>query len=562
MEKGNRGEDPKKSSGPKNKSYSDSRKPRSDDRSDNRRDRSDNREDRTERKPRSNSRGDRSDNRGGSDRPHQRKERTVRKDNSDKWNGPGKKKIGARPRIMVANSWAAKGEAIIPDDKRTLVWAGIPNEKAIVQITHRGQHQNYGHFVSTHEPSEFRREAPCRRYDRCGGCPLMHLTPEGQVIAKLEMFRQEVNKKDIEIEIPTELIQVGGDERYRFVSKLVTGRANHGTIRLGARNRDGSIIPIPDCLVHDQALNKLGKKIAHWIQELEIYPYTKTKPKGLRYVVIRKARETEKILVTLISTGRSELLEQLAELIALSSRNVHGVVLHFNSQVGNSIFERDEDGRVRYQQIEGQGKIIETISGLQYEMGPGDFFQINLSIAERLQQDVIEASRQFTGYPMIDLYCGVGFFTLALSREHGWALGIEGAGSAIERAKRNAELNSMKVDFRAGDVCEELDGVAKVLGKASPCIVVDPARRGLEEGVIEQLIDLNPAGIIYISCHPTTLLRDCKIFQDAGWTVQKPKLYDMFPQTVHVEAMVVLTPPKTAILHKKSNPRRVVISNY
>ena len=473
-----------------------------------------------------------------------------------------KKKIGAKPRVMLADSWAAKGEAMISGAKRTLIWAGIPGEKAVVQLTHRGQNQDYGHFVSTKTPSELRREPTCKRFDRCGGCSLMHLTPEGQEKAKLSMFRQHVFKEDIELDIPKQLIRAGGEEEYRFVSKLVAGRAQHGALRLGARNRDGAIVPIPDCRVNDHSLNLLGKKIAHWIQELEIYPYTRSNPRGLRYVVIRKAKASNSLLVVLVATGRSFYLEQLAELIMNAHRTVKGVVLHLNNATGNAIFERDEEGRVRYLHMQGQGTILEEVSGIQYEMGPGDFFQVNLDVAERLQKDVVEASRQFQGYPMIDLYCGVGFFTLALAKEHGWALGIEGVSSAIERAKANAKLNSIEAEFRSGHVIDELEGVAKVLGKASPCIIVDPARRGLEDGVIEELLELNPAGIIYISCHPVTLLRDIKKIQKSGWMVQNLQLYDMFPQTVHVEAMAVLTPPKSANLQKKSNPRRIVLSNF
>ena len=475
-----------------------------------------------------------------------------------------KRKIGAKPRVMVADAWAAKGEAVISPQssgKRTLIWAGIPDEKAVVQLTHRGQNQDYGHFVSTRKPSPFRRDAPCKRFDRCGGCSLMHLNLDGQEKAKLEMFRQEISKHEAKLSVPKHLVRAGQGEKYRFVSKLVAGRAAHGALRLGARNRDGAIVPIPDCLVNDPSLNILGKKIAHWIQELKIYPYTKQNPRGLRYIVIRKARASDSILVTLVATNKSFYLDRLAEMIINAHRSVKGVVLHLNNTIGNAIFERDEDGRVLSFRMEGQSRIKETIGEIEYEMSAGDFFQVNLDIAEKLQQDVIEASKQFSGYPMIDLYCGVGFFTLALAKEHGWALGIEGVASAIERAKSNAQLNTLRAEFRAGDVIDELEGVAKILGGASPCIVVDPARRGLEAGVIEQLLALKPAAIIYISCHPGTLIRDIKKIQKSNWVVQSLQLYDMFPQTVHVEAMAVLIPPKSTNLQKKSNPRRIVLSN-
>ena len=102
----------------------------------------------------------------------------------------GKSKVGAKPRAMVASSWSAKGEAVYntADGKRTLIWSGIPFEKAIVQITHAGQNQNFGYVKSVLEPSPYRVDPKCKRYDRCGGCPLMHLSDDGQDEAKLQLF--------------------------------------------------------------------------------------------------------------------------------------------------------------------------------------------------------------------------------------------------------------------------------------------------------------------------------------------------------------------------------------
>ena len=126
----------------------------------------------------------RDDNR--SDRPQQKK------DNRGSSHNKSKSKVGAKPRVMVASSWSAKGEAVVnnPDGKRTLVWSGIPFEKAVVQVTHAGQHQSYGYVKSVDVESPYRVDPKCKRYDRCGGCPFMHLNTEGQDDAKLQLFAQ------------------------------------------------------------------------------------------------------------------------------------------------------------------------------------------------------------------------------------------------------------------------------------------------------------------------------------------------------------------------------------
>ena len=387
----------------------------------------------------------------------------------------------------------------------------------------------------------------------------MHLTQEGQHIAKLQMFFEHLQQLELGDLLPTEVTTAGDNEQYRYVSKLVAGKASHGAFRLGARNRDGQVVPIPDCLVNTPELNELTKRITYLANELQIFPYTTEKPSGLRYVVLRQSKSSGKLLITLIATQRTRFLEAFADRICSLPFNIKGVMLHINNEQGNAIFTRDDRGAVRYQKLEGSAKITDEINGLHYELGPGDFFQVNPFIAASLQQDVIEASKDFVGHPMIDLYSGVGFFTSALAREHGWAMGIEENASAVARAKISAENNRVMVEFRIGEVIEELFDLDKALNGASPCFIVDPARRGLEEGVIDEMLSQKPAGIIYVSCSPRTLARDLEIFQQRKWTVQKIQVYDMFPQTVHLEAMVVLRPPKGSKVHTRRPPRRVTI---
>ena len=491
----------------------------------------------------------------------------------------GKSKVGAKPKEMVASSWSAKGEAVVnmPDGKRTLVWSGIPFEKAVVQITHAGQNQNFGYVKAVDEPSPYRIDPQCKRYDRCGGCPLMHLTEEGQDEAKLQLFARTMADAETErldsysaqkvgelsapsftgIEWPEKVIRMGTGDGYRMVSKLVAGRASHGALRLGARNRNGDIVPIPDCTVTDSDLNTVGKRIAHLLDVLKIFPYTPSNRSGMRYVVLRKSKATKEILVTLVCTQRTGYIEELAERIYKLPFAIKGVLIHLNSEKGNAIFDRDNKGRIRTTTIVGKREVIEQVGGIDYVIGSGDFFQVNIDVAERLQQDVLEMSKQYVDYPMIDLYCGVGLFTLPLAKEHGWAMGIELVDGAIRRAKAAASQQNINADFVSGDVFEQLDAVERKINTASPFIVVDPSRSGLADGVAASLDEMNPVAIAYISCHPKSLARDLLDFIEMGWKIETVKLYDMFPNTVHMETLVLLTPPENRD-HKKrvSVPKR------
>ena len=517
----------------------------------------------------------RDDNR--SERPPQNK-----KDNRGAIPQKGKSKVGVKPRVMVASSWSAKGEAVVnnPDGKRTLIWSGIPFEKAVVQVTHAGQHQSYGYVKSIDVKSPSRVEPKCKRYDRCGGCPFMHLNTEGQDDAKLQLFAQAMEtaedsrvveyEKSLEsgaftpalepltpVTWPNKLIRVGTDKGYRMVSKLVAGRAKHGALRLGARNRNGSIVPIPDCVVTDSDLNVVGKNIAYLLDVLKIFPYTPSNQSGVRYVVLRKSRATKQILVTLVVTQRTHFIQELAERIFKLPFTIQGVLIHLNTEKGNAIFVRDENGSVRTSTLIGQREVTERLGGIEYQIGSGDFFQVNIHVAERLQQDVLALSKSYREFPMIDLYCGVGLFTLPLAKEHGWAMGIEMVDGAIRRAKDSAQKQGINVEFISGDVFEQLDAVERKINKASPFIVVDPSRTGLADGVAASLDELNPVAIAYISCHPRSLARDLMVFREMGWTVEDIQLYDMFPNTVHIESLVLLTPPKDRThQQRQSTPKR------
>ena len=472
----------------------------------------------------------------------------------------GKRKVGAKPRLMTPTEWSPKGEGVVrnEDGKRTLIWSGIPNETALVQITHRGQHQQYAHVIKTDEPSSDRVTPSCKRYDRCGGCPFMHIRMSAQDQAKLDMFRRAMDGLEHPIPMPTEVIRAGRSQSYRMVSKLVLGKAKHGALRVGARNRDGAIVPIPDCVVNDSDLNTLGKRITHLISDMEIFPYTPRHPKGMRYVVLRKSSSTGAILVTLVATQRTGWLEDLANAIFRLPLNIQGVLIHVNNEPGNAIFVRDDAGRVRTSTLTGESRLPERVNGIQYWMSAGDFFQVNIAVAAQLQRDVLEHARSFSDFPMVDLYCGAGFFTLPLAKEHGWAMGIELVNGAIQNAKRSALEQNINADFIVGDVFDEVDLVQRKIGDASPFLVVDPARRGLEVGVVEELDAMNPVAIAYVSCHPKSLARDLAAFQALGWTVEDSKVYDMFPNTVHLESLVLLTPPSDRNLRGMTHrPKRV-----
>jgi 23S rRNA (uracil1939-C5)-methyltransferase len=251
------------------------------------------------------------------------------------------------------------------------------------------------------------------------------------------------------------------------------------------------------------------------------------------------------------------MLNEFAERIA-SNPEVIGVWLHLNDDPGNAIFARDEEGVVRTRPILGKSWIQEELGEISYRIGPGDFFQTNPGMAEVLYRRTLDRLDLSDGVPFLDLYCGVGGLALPAAKRTGWALGVEGLEGAVRSAREAARRNGVSAEFMAGEVLELLPDLNKRFEGQHPVITVNPARRGLEEGVVDGLISLSPRRLGYVSCNPEALARDLVLLREKGMVVEDVELFDMFPNTHHVEALALLR-PKTAAVSARRAPRRRAI---
>lgn len=446
--------------------------------------------------------------------------------------------------------------------KHLVLWGAIPGEEAFVHLYHEGENQDQGRFIKpAGEPHRFRREPPCDRFTPCGGCPLMHLTDEGQVRAKLHLIRAAFSEHGLEKFAPgTMVASPDGAEDFRHVAKITAGLSDHGHLRVGAYSRGTHhVVPIPECKVVTPAIREVMKIAAHHIIDLKLYPYEPEIDRGLlRHLVIRQSRSSGEILITVVASKKLPILWELAERLSGNLSGVVGVHLHVNSEPGNAIFDRDADGVTETIPMRGKDAIEEVLDGLRLRVGPADFYQTNPAMAEVLVKDVVSAFAEDAERPAVDLYCGVGGITLALARSQGWAFGVEGVESAVERAKENATLNKLAAEFASGNVVELLPDLAKRLQGTGPVVCVDPARRGLEPEVAAGIRALEPARLAYVSCNPRALARDLAEFVAAGWSIDDVRAYDMFPQTSHAELLARLSPPAPPAAARRPPRRKVV----
>ena len=462
---------------------------------------------------------------------------------------------------LTPNRWHARGEALcqVEGRKPFLVWQGIPGEESRVRLIHQGQHQMIGRYVGSDKPHPDRVEPHCDRYALCGGCPLMHINDAGQLRERRAIVQHALDDEGLKVEVDPVVAAPEGTSNFRHVIKLGVAYSDQGRTRIGAfGRRTRSIVPIPHCPVTTPELRELMGTVAYHAHGLDVRPWEPGHGGLLRYVVARQSKLTGEILVTLVAGKNHKLLRQLATAVEESHGQVSGVHLHINDGPGNAIFARDGQGIAGTSRLVGSRTITERLAQVDYNVGPGDFFQTHPAMADVLYRHVIELAEAREGLPVVDLYSGVGGFALALAPRTGWALGVESNEGAVQRA-RDAASAAIPAEFVCGEVLDVLPDVAKRLTGRRPLVIVDPARRGLEPGVVPAMLDLHPRRIVYISCNPRAMARDLAGFVERGWSIGTVRPFDMFPHTAHVEVVAVLDAPDADEAPQTRGPRRKVV---
>lgn len=450
--------------------------------------------------------------------------------------------------------------------RKIAVWGGIVGERADVRVQHVGQNRIRARFAAPAkgtEASAHRVLPVCDKYDACGSCPLMHLDAAGQADARLAILRRSLEGAGLAEHMPEELVTIPeGEHEYRHVAKLAIGRSDHGNIRVGAYRRGShDIVAIPDCHVVTPGLRAAMRVTAHAVIDLELGPWEPDGRDGpLRHIVLRQSRTSGEVLATIVAGESARGLSELARRMGSADAEIVGVHLHFNAKRGNSIFDYDpeEADAPGFTRLNGARTITEEVAGMRLDIGPGDFFQANPAMGARLVETALEWLEPWRDRPVVDLYCGVGAFSVPLGDAHGRVLGIEMVGGAVQRAEENARRNRVSAEFVSGRVSELLLQRSDRLKGKGAVVVADPARRGLEEGVLDAVFACEPAAMLLVSCNPAAFARDLKALVKAGWDVLEVGAFDLFPQTVHLEVMALLTPPEAPELDGRAPQRRMV----
>ena len=316
------------------------------------------------------------------------------------------------------------------------------------------------------------------------------------------------------------------------------GKSKDGRIITGFyAGRTHSIIENRDCALGvSQNKEVLDKVISH-MEKYQIQPYEEATGKGLvRHILIRYGFFTDEMMVCLILNGeklpKEEVLaESLREIPQITS-----IMVNVNRQRNNVIL----GDKVRL--LWGKPYITDKIGEISYQISPLSFFQVNPYQTGRLYGKALEYAQLSGDETVWDLYCGIGTISLFLAQRAKMVRGVEIIPAAIENARENARLNDFSnTEFFVGKAEEVLPEQYKKTGERADVIVVDPPRKGCDEMLLSTIIQMQPKRVVYVSCDSATLARDLKYLCERGYELKKVCPVDMFPNTVSVETVCLLS---------------------
>ena len=437
---------------------------------------------------------------------------------------------------IIDNGYEGEGIAKI-EDFTIFIPNAIKGEKVKILIVKVLSSYAFGKIIEVIEKSEYRKEADCITYKRCGGCNLRHIDYNETLKIKQNNVQALINKT-LETKIEAEKT-IGMQNPYHYRNKaqypIGLNRENKPVIGVFA-NRTHEIIPMEKCLIQSEISEKIAKSIYNFIIKNNISVYNEKTGKGLfRHIVIRKAFKTGEIMCTLVVNGsqipkEKELVKELIQ----KYPDIKTIIKNINTKNTNVILGKENI------KLYGDGYITDVLGKCSFKISPLSFYQVNPVQTEILYNQAIQMAEITKQDTVFDLYCGIGTISIFMAKYAKKVYGIEIVEEAIKDAKENAKINNIdNTEFIAGNVEKILDDLINNKKIIPDIVMIDPPRKGMDETSIKNLLKIKPKKIVYISCNPATLIRDLKQFE-LEYEIKKIQPVDMFPFTSHVECCSVL----------------------
>ena len=404
------------------------------------------------------------------------------------------------------------------EQKRIVFVSGaLPGERVKVQLTEQKDKSAKGKVVKVLQASPLRQAPPCKHFTECGGCQLQYLSAEHQLELKQQGVDQLIRHQTGLTSLPWQTPLKSAGEGYRRKARIgVWFDKKTQQFTVGFRKASDKVITsVEHCLVLSPALAPVFSVLQQQLPKLQqgsaITHVEALDAEGQVYLIVRHIKP-------LPASDQQALIQAWPEALWIGEAEPE---LYQHWQVGTA--------EPCYQL---------PAFGLKLQFSAADFIQVNQGINQQMVQQALDWLNPQPDDQVLELYCGIGNFSLALAQRVKWVHGLEGVTTMVQRAEANAKLNGLtNLSFSQADLhlpWPKADWNKPKYQK----VLLDPARAGAV-GAIEQIAGLNPAQILYVSCNPLTFARDAKVLLDCGYQLDKISVMDMFPQTSHLELMAL-----------------------
>ena len=419
------------------------------------------------------------------------------------------------------------------DGRVVFVHGALRGEKCRVLILKTLKSVAFAKVLEVLEPSSERITPDCPYFPRCGGCTYRHIRYEEELRLKKQRVQDNLSRiggGDVTVE---EIL--GAQETLRYRNKAQYPVSKDGAVGF-YRARTHEVIECEHCLLVKPEADAAAEALRAYMQSCHVAGYDEKTGRGLvRHLYIRSNAAGESLVCVLVNGDKLPKEDRLVTLLRDACPKCTGIVLGTNTKKGNVILGD------RYRTLWGSDRLEDTLCGKTFRLSVPSFYQVNRVQAERLYAKAIEFAGLTGQETVLDLYCGAGTITLALSDHAKKVLGAEIVPEAIDDARENAARNGVKnAEFFCGDASD----VAKKLARENlrpDVITVDPPRKGLAADVVESIAEMQPGRVVYVSCDSATMARDVKRLADLGYTAQRACAVDMFPRADHIETVVLLS---------------------
>ncbi len=425
------------------------------------------------------------------------------------------------------------------DGKTVFVRGAVSGDKVRICIIKDTATYAVGKVLNIERASDIRdSEVFCHAPDACGGCVHRYVTYEHELECKRNYVQNAFRKVGLADVAVAPVRSTGVTSGYRNKGQYPVKQGKSGMEAGFFASKTHNLVKADKCALQPAVFGEIVAFVCAFCDAHGIDAYDELTGKGLlRHIYLRQSKDSEQVMLCPVLNGRGMPAErEFVTEVTAKFPQISGIVLNFNMKNTNVVLGKE------YRTLWGKPYIEDVLCGLTFRISPGAFYQVNREGAELLYGLAREKAALTGKETLLDLYCGTGTIGLSMAADAGSLVGIEIVPEAVECARENAARNGVE---NATFICNDAGDAQVILsacgGSRPDVAIIDPPRKGSTEGLVKCFAQLEIPRVVYVSCDPDTLARDCKWFRENGYEIGEVTPVDMFPRTGHVESLVCLT---------------------